>query len=51
MIYYLDGLYAGFCRVVAFRTHSKIDKKGKRGLISCTKHLEHCHMLRKKQRA
>ena len=34
-----------FCQAV-FRTHSKIDEKGKRknhGLSSCTKHLEHCH--------
>jgi len=34
----------------AFRTHSKIDDKGKRknhGLTSCTKHLEHCHSRQK----
>ncbi len=38
-----------FCRS-AFRTHSKIDEKGKRknhGLTSCTKHLEHCHSRQK----
>ena len=38
-----------FCQA-AFRTHSKIDEKGRRknhGLSSLTKHLEHCHSRQK----
>ena len=39
-----------FCRA-AFQTHSKIDEKGKcknHDLTSCTKHVEHCHVKKKK---